>query len=229
MIVSMHQPCYFPWLGLLHKLKHSDLFIVLDVVQFNDAAFQNRTKVRNKKGEEVYLTIPVLKKGHLSQGITLQSLKIANQHRWQDKHLGTISQCYAKTPYYETYRRAIEGIILKGWERLRDLCMATLEFECKVLKIDTPYRLASELSPGGAKTELILDICRKIGANTYLSGIGARDYMEMELFQQAGIKVVWQDFNHPSYPQLSDKGDFIPGMAGLDLILNCGEAGSKYI
>lgn len=229
MVVSIHQPCYFPWLGLLNKVKHSDLFIILDVVQFNDAAFQNRTLIRNLKGETFYLSVPVLKKGHLRDNSSLLNLQVANQHRWQKKHSGTIELCYKKTAYYDKHRQKIVDIFVKKWDKLSDLCLETFKFECEILGIKTPYLFASELAPAGNKTELILDICSKVKADTYLSGAGARDYMDLNLFQNAGIKVIWQDFIHPQYPQFSRNDNFVPGMGGIDLIFNCGDSGAKYI
>ena len=47
-----------------------------------------------------------------------------------------------------------------------------------------------------------------------------RDYLDLALFDRAGIRVVWQDFVHPEYPQ--QHGAFVPYLSALDLVLNCG-------
>ncbi len=86
---------------------------------------------------------------------------------------------------------------------------------------------ATSLSPQGKSNELLVDILRKIGADRYLSGVGARDYFRPEPFAAAGIEVTWQDFRHPVYSQLH--GEFVPYLSSIDLLLNCGIDQSREI
>ena len=79
---------------------------------------------------------------------------------------------------------------------------------------------ASTLNVGGAKSERLLNICRHFGASTYLTGAAADAYLDKQLFERNGVRVEWQRFEHPVYPQLH--GAFIPYLSALDLLLNCG-------
>jgi hypothetical protein len=96
-----------------------------------------------------------------------------------------------------------------------------------LLDIEIPQVLASTLNTTGKKNELLVDILQKVGATQYLSGVGARAYFEPELYERAGIEVVWQDFLHPAYPQLH--GPFIPYLSSIDMLFNCGIEESRKI
>ena len=78
-----------------------------------------------------------------------------------------------------------------------------------------------KLVPTGATTELLLDICKKVGANCYLSGANGKNYLNEDLFENDNIEVEYQNFNHPVYPQLY--GDFVAGLSSIDLLFNCGK------
>ncbi len=80
--------------------------------------------------------------------------------------------------------------------------------------------MASELGVEGAKEALLLDICKKLGADNYLSGPDGKNYVSPDVWRANGIKIGFQEFKHPKYPQLY--GDFIPQMAAIDLLFNCG-------
>jgi hypothetical protein len=76
-----------------------------------------------------------------------------------------------------------------------------------------------------------VDICRHFRAKTYLAGAGGHDYMDLSLFQKAGITVEFQDFTPPVYPQHWAKSseDFVPGLSAIDLIFNCGPESLKIL
>jgi hypothetical protein len=86
-----------------------------------------------------------------------------------------------------------------------------------------PILRSSSLALAGQKTERIIDMCRKVGATSYLSGRGgSTTYLDVELMKKAGISVLWQHFDHPTYPQRYPALGFVPQLAFLDLVLNCG-------
>ena len=93
------------------------------------------------------------------------------------------------------------------------------------IRIDTV--LASDLEPCGKSNDMLVDILKKVGADRYLSGVGARAYFDPTPFVAAGIEVMWQDFQHPVYPQIH--GEFIPYLSSIDLLFNCGIEKSRKI
>jgi hypothetical protein len=94
----------------------------------------------------------------------------------------------------------------------------------EAFEIRTPLARSSELGVEGAKSDLILNLCRAVGADGLLAGFGgSRQYLDPEAFAQAGVRVQWHEFTHPEYPQCGAQ-PFIPGLAALDLLFNCGPA-----
>jgi hypothetical protein len=47
--------------------------------------------------------------------------------------------------------------------------------------------------------------------------------MNLEEFDRAGIRVLWQEFVHPSYPQVFPEAGFQSHLSVIDALFNCGE------
>ena len=224
MKIAVHQPQYIPWLGYIHKMANVDLFVFLDNVQYKKREFQNRNRIKTPSGP-IWLTVPVLTKGNFFQKIS--EVKIDNQERWREKHYETLKRNYSKAPFFKTYQNFLDEIYRKEWNYLVELNIATVNYLKNALKITTPIKLESEIGTTKTHTERIIEICKKTGADTYLSGAGGKDYMDEGLFEQNKIKLEYQEFIFPVYPQLY--GDFIPNLSALDLIFNCGPDSKKKL
>ena len=75
-------------------------------------------------------------------------------------------------------------------------------------------------------TQKLLALCRQVQANAYLANNGSSGYLEVERFEEVGIRVTFQDYQHPKYGQ-SNAGDVLPflsHLSALDLITNHGPA-----
>ncbi len=224
MISAAHQLQYLPYIGFFNKMMQSDVFILVDNVQFNKKEVQNRNRIRTKDNW-IWLTVPVLVKGKLLQNIN--EVAINNKEDWQKKHLRSILINYSKAPYMNHYRDKITEIYTTKWEKLIDLNFHILKFLIDELKIKTKIIVGSDIGVSGKKTDLLLDICQKTGADTYLSGPGGRNYVDVKRLNERGIKHFFQDFHHPVYKQF--QGDFIPRMCILDILLNEGPEKSRDI
>lgn len=219
MIVSINQPAYLPWLGYFHRIAVSDLHIVLDHVQFEKNSFTNRNKIRTVDGW-CWLTVPVKTKRKFGN-LPINALEIYNKSNWTKKQWRTICQNYGKAPYFEDHRFFFESIYKRHWKYLSELCGEITNYLLDALNITTPLLFSSQISPEGVKDELVLNLCQKIGASTYISGKLGKNYIHEPLFEQAGIKLVYQDYKHPTYSQWRGPG-FEPYMAVIDLLFNHG-------
>jgi len=217
MIVSINQPAYLPWLGYFHRIAVSDLHIVLDDVQFEKNSFTNRNKLRMKQGW-CWLTVPLKTKGRF--GELINQLEIANDQKWANKHLNTIRMNYAKAPYFKEHIGFFVETYSHDWHYLSDLIHKTTNHILGTLQIRTPLRRSSEMKVGGRKDELVLNLCRAVGADVYLSGPLGRNYIREKIFQDAGIRVIYQNYIHPVYRQLHP--GFEAHMSTVDLIFNHG-------
>ncbi len=219
MLVAIHQPHYLPWLGYLHRMARADLFVLLDHVQFERRNYQNRAGILID-GQPRWLTVPVEQR---SREERLDEKRIDNRlegmRAWQRVHFMTLHHAYRDAAYRDAY--TLKGIYSRRYEKLVDLNIATLEFMREVFGIRTPLVRSSTLGAEGAKSELVLDICRRVGASALLVGLGAsRHYLDRAAFARAGITLVLQQFVHPVYRQTGKQ--FTPGLSAIDLLLNCG-------
>jgi hypothetical protein len=212
-IVSIHQPGYFPWLGLIEKIALSDRFVILDNVQFNARAFQHRTLYSTAQGAK-YLTLPVHSSGHQQSGTLIRDIPLADA-RAPATHYRTLSQRYGKRPGWPRAAERVREILQAPSTNLLDIDLATLKLTLSCFEITTELLLASSLPATGQKSELMLSLTGLAGGTTYLSGEGARDYMEPAAFAERGVGLVFQDFRHPRYAQ-SHPGDFQPGCLGIE-------------
>ena len=230
MLVAVHQPHYIPWLGYLDRMVKADLFVVLDHVQFERRNFQNRTTIL-LEGEGKLLTVPVVQ---VSQKETILEKAVDNSEtgsrQWGPIHFKTLKYAYRKAPFFAQHAPRLQEILEARWEKLVDLDLAMLDFVREAFQITTPIVRSSQMKAGGARSELLLNLCREIGPDsTFLGGLGgSRRYLDHAAFAAAGIGVAWQDFVHPTYPQCSGT-TFVPGLMSLDALFNCGPAAAEML
>jgi len=220
MKVSIHQPSYFPWLGLLDKINKSDIFVVLDTVQLNDNAFQSRNIFLNHTGKVQYLTIPVQKKEYRKK--MMRELRVIDE-RWQKKHNGFMIRNYKKHPFFDEIYPFIEKVYTKKYEFLIDVLLDSM-FACNdIFGINPKILLASELEVDNSlvKDDLLIALLEKCQAATYLSGTGAKSYQDENKFIEHNIELVYQSFTHPSYNQ-KNASTFETGLSALDVAFNLG-------
>ena len=221
MMVAGHQPNYLPHLGFFHKMAQVDTFVIVDNVQFvkrGPFGWMHRNKIRTQEGW-VWLTVPVLTKGKYTQKI--MDVHINNALPWRRKHWKSIWLNYQKAPYFDRYADFFHETYNKEWERLSDLNETLILYIKEALGIKTRVLKASDLGVEGKATELIIDLCVKLGANRYMHGIHGKDYVDVNQMREKGIESLFQEFHHPKYRQVHEP--FMPNMSTIDLLFNEGE------
>ena len=221
MKIAIHQPNFCPYIGFFEKVKSSDIFILLDHVQYSKGDWHNRNRIMSQQGPQ-YLTIPV--NATLEKRIC--DVNIAPEYN-VTKIMKTLDQCYNKTKYYEFYRPEFfkifnsAGIALKtdsGYE-LERLNYNLLSYICNILNIPTSKFILSNHRPNLnynlANNELLVDLMKNLWLEepiTYISGEGAKSYLDVKLFEEHNINVIFQHFIPTSYKQLYTK-EFIPNLS----------------
>ncbi len=213
MIVAGHQPNYLPWIGFFDKIKRSDLFIVEDNLQYVKREFQNRNQIKTPT-EVRWLTVPV--ECEYQAPINKVQVSKKGEPDWANRHWLSLKYNYSKAPYWKKYCNFFEDAYSREWEYLIDLNLHLIKGIMDFLNIKTPLVMASSLNVSGKNSELVLSQCKKLNADTYLSGNGARQYLNVQIFENEKIKVVFQDFKHPTYPQLY--GEFVPNLSIVDYL-----------
>lgn len=224
MKAAIHQPQYWPGLRFFAKMRLADLFIYLDDVQFEKRDFQNRNRIRTARGWQ-YLTVPVISKGRFSQKIN--AVETDNSQPWREEHLLALRTNYSRAPFFGDYQPELEALYAKEYRLLAELSAATAEFMRKAFGITTTAGLSSGLKAGGRSSARLANLCAAAGADEYLSGAGARAYLDESAFSGAGIGLSWQEFSPRSYPQAFP--GFEKDMSALDLLLNCGPRSAEWL
>lgn len=217
MIVVIMQPTYLSWSGYFDMMDNADVFVLLDTVQFEKQAWQQRNRIKIAEGQSKWLTVPVVQ----NLGQKINDVEIKNSEPWSRKHWGTIEQFYKQAEYWNTYKQDLAQIYSKDWDKLVELNIALISFFKEKFKISTKLIRASQMPVSGRKVRLLTDICHYLKADVYMSTPRAASYIEQDnIFGAKDISLKYHQFEHPVYKQLH--GEFLPYMSALDLLLNEG-------
>jgi WbqC-like protein family len=224
MRILLTQSNYIPWKGYFDLIKSVDKFVIYDDVQFTKNDWRNRNQIKTKQGLQ-WLSIPVFQKS-LNQKI--QDTKVS-QTNWNIKHWKTLMTNYSKAKSFDR----TSGLFSALYEQKLPVFLSEINYVfiktiCDYLDIQTEIVWSRELNLNGNKNERLIDACKKLNANTYLSGPSASDYLDLDLFRQENINVEWANYaDYPEYSQLY--GKFIHEVSILDLIFNEGINSKKYM
>ena len=224
MIIGIHQPNFLPWLGFFYKLEKSDVFIFLDSVQLANRGYTNRVKVKNMKSKSQWITVPVSHKG---KSKLIFEAEISDDAKWKRKLVRVISNNYNHSQFYSNYSDHIFEIIMRSDNNLCDLNIELISYIVDILKIKTKIVKSSSIACEGSSTDLLINLCKAVGGNEYLSGFGGNNYQDEEKFKKNGIKLSCYNFIHPEYKQCFN--EFMPGLSVIDLLFNCGTNSESII
>lgn len=220
MTITIHQPEHLPWLGFFNKLSKAEKFVILDSVPYRKNYFQNRNRIMGSNGVQ-FIGIPTVNVGHIEGTIATTKIAIQGNANWKTKYLNTIKMSYSKHSFFSEVYPLLEKTIMIDTEYLADINIAVFTSFADQMGFHPEYVKSSTLNATGAKSDLILSICQELNTDIYIAGPSGRDYLNMQSFEDAGIKVVFNDYHHPEYPQRKAK-EFIPYLSALDLFMNCG-------
>lgn len=225
MRICIIQSCYIPWKGFFDLIGRCDEYVVYDSAQFVKQHWFNRNRIKTADGVK-WLTIPVVTSGRLGQPIN----KVEVAKPWADQHWHAIKQAYGRAPFFGHFEHTV-----RNWYEIADKKTLLTDINAIFLQ-----GIAEVLCPGtrivrdriypmsGDRMNRLLDIVRAAGAGIYLSGPSARTYFDESIFNEAGIKTEWMNYDgYPEYPQLH--GAFEHTVSALDLLFNVGTEASRYL
>lgn len=224
--VAILQSNYIPWRGYFDLINRVDEFILFDDMQYTRRDWRNRNRIKTPHGVQ-WLTIPVQVKGKYLQPI--------NQTRvegpaWAGQHWRRLAQCYCKAPFFDRYAPALEQLYrdVEADQLLSQINYRFLSLICELLGIRTRLSWSTDYQSAEGKTERLVSLCRQAGANAYLSGPAARDYIKSEYFAEAGIDLSYMDYSgYPEYRQMYPP--FEPAVTVLDLLFNEGPDAPRFM
>jgi hypothetical protein len=224
MNIVISQSMYFPWIGLFEQIRLTDIFIHYDDVQYA-RGFYNRVQFKTAGGSK-WLTVP-LRDQH--QGQHINEVLIDNRIDWRSKHRDMLKQAYLKAPFRNEMLNLVDDVFAQDYATLADISRESILSIAKYFDLigNRKFVNSAEISVSGSSSHRLHDICCKEAASIYLTGHGAKNYLDHELFEKSGIKVNYMNYCMKPYPQLH--GEFTPYVSALDLIANCGKERADVI
>lgn len=216
MRVAIHQPQYLPYAGFFHKLSLADIFVIMDDVQY-DKRFTNRNKILVPNGW-TWITVPIDKECKFGPNL---DVRINNEVVWKELHWKRILHSYSGSKFFYMYRSYFESLYKKDWDLLFDLDYETTKQVIAWLGIKIEIVRESELGVRGESTQRLVNACKALGADTYISGPHGKNYLDEKLFEKSGIRLEYQNYVCRKYRQhLSES--FVPDLSIVDMLANVG-------
>jgi hypothetical protein len=223
--VVISQPFFFPWVGLFAQIRLADVFAPADDVAFTKGSFVNRVQIKTAAGSQ-WLSVPVR---HPCAGVPIGSVAIDDTENWRKKHLGQLETAYARAPHRADMLAIVKQVYEAPARTIFELDRASIAAACEYFGFVDPkqFRTTSELAVPVTSTERVIALVKPWGGDVYITGHGARNYLDHQKVEDAGIRVEYMAYQRTPYPQLH--GAFDPHVSILDLIANCGRDGLQYI
>lgn len=223
--VVISQPMFFPWVGMLEQVALADVYVHYSDVQFSKGSFTNRVQIKTPLGSK-WLTVP-LEDLHLGQRI--DEVRIQRRQDWRAAHRALLESAYDASPNKQAMVDLVDSVFSMEHETIASLSEASLMALCRYFGLDDGRRFvhAAELGIAGSSSRRVLDVVHAVGGTHYITGHGARHYLDHGLFEAEGVRVSYMDYQLQPYPQLH--GPFTPYVSALDLVANLGPAGRQII
>ncbi len=223
--IVISQPMFFPWVGMFEQIRLADVYVHYDDAQFSKGGYFNRVQVKTATGSK-WLTVP-LRGLHLGQSI--DEVCVQTRPDWRSSHVALLEQAYRQAPFRDEMLAVAREVYAPATSNLADLAIRSIEVVCRYFGMMTGKRFIRSSTIGilGASSQRVLDIVKALGGDTYVTGHGARNYLDHEQFERFGVEVRYLDYQKTPYAQVH--GDFMPYVSVLDLIANVGREGFEYI
>lgn len=222
--VVISQSMYFPWVGLLEQVRLADIFVHYDDVQFA-RGFYNRVQIKTANGTR-WMTVPTRDR---HRGQRIDEVRIDESEDWRASHRSHLIHAYRRAPFLDDLLGVVDAVFAEPADSLADVTRQSILAIAAYFGLDreTCFLRSDEMGVLGSSSQRLKDLTAALGGTVYITGHGARNYLDHDLFERSGIDVRYMEYACVPYPQLH--GAFTPYVTGLDLIANCGRAGGKVI
>jgi hypothetical protein len=221
--IVISQPMFFPWMGLFEQIRLADVFVHYDDVQLpSGRSFMNRVQIKTPNGTQ-WLTAPILR----NEKQIIKDTQFDDTQFWRQKHLKTLKLNYIKAPFHDEMMTIAEELYNLNTPWLCEFNMAAIEKIANYFQLNPRFERSSAFPATSRSTERLLELTRYWKGTCYITGHGARNYLDHSVFEQQGIQVGYMHYELKQYPQLH--GAFTPYVSILDLIANTGHNGVNLL
>ena len=222
-IVVISQSMYFPWVGLIDQIRLSSVFVHYDDVQFVRGFF-NRVQIKTERGIK-WLTVPLVKH---RRGVLIDDCIIDYSQMWIHQHRELLRHSYSKAPFFPLMMDVFDSVVTSKPATLGELSRSSIKALCDVFAVQQPQFLtSSSLGISGQSTQRLCDITSFLNGDIYLTGLGALNYLDENIFQKKDISVMCMKYSFAAWNQFY--GPFTPYVSALDCLAHCGGGASKSL
>lgn len=225
MNIVISQPMYFPWVGMFEQIALADVFVFYTDVQYSKGSFTNRVQIKTQTGTS-WMTVPL---ENLKLGQRIDEVAVKPIGDWKPRHLALLRQALGDAPFFEDAEELLQQLPDSESATIADVSSASMLAVCGYFGLDKKTRFVGidELGIGGKSSERVLNVVKALSGDCYITGHGASNYLDHEMFEEAGVAVEYMDYQCTPYPQFH--GPFTPFVSVLDLIAHCGRDGISRI
>jgi hypothetical protein len=225
MNIVISQPMLFPWVGMFEQIRLADIYVHYDDVQFSKGSFTSRVQIKTPDGFK-WLIIPLK---DVKLGKNINEYETNNKTDWRNQHLEFLKQIYKKAPFFNDMFQIVNKVYALPTNSLTEILIFGLDEVTQYLGFHEKreFYKSSELTIKGTSSERVFDIVNHFKGTNYITGHGAKNYLDHQLFEKNKVEVIYMDYQKKPYPQLY--GEFNPYISILDLIANVGKEATQYI
>ncbi|MDH5601812.1 MAG: WbqC family protein, partial [Gammaproteobacteria bacterium] len=186
MKVVISQPMFFPWVGMFEQIRQSDIYVFYGDVQFSKGSFTNRVQIKTAQSIQ-WLTVPL---ENVSLGQAIDDVNVNSSINWRKQHLDVLKQAYAKAPYCDEMLQLVESVYNQNITSIGILSRLTIKVCCEYFGLNIGRRFIDVQTLGikGASSQRVLDVVKALNGDQYITGLGARNYLDHQSFEDAGIR-----------------------------------------
>lgn len=223
--VVISQSMLFPWVGMLEQVRLSDVYVYYDDVQFSKGSFVNRVQIKAPEGLK-WMSVPL---PTLRLGQRIDEVAVPPCSQWREQHLTLLRRSLTAAPYFEDAIALVERVYEADYASIGDLSRASLMALVDYFELRAGKRFVNvaDLGVPGSSSDRVLEVVQAVGGTEYVTGHGARRYLDHERFEKSALHVRYMNYRRLAYPQ--QHGEFVPFVSALDLVANCGRSGARYI
>lgn len=225
MNIVISQPMFFPWVGMLEQIRIADIYVDYNDVQFSKGSFTNRVQIKTANGVK-WLSVPLAK---FNLGDRINEVQVDTKQDWKHQHLRQLSQAYESAQYRKDMLTLVEQVYEQPHVTIGQLSHHSTISCCTYYGLHNDIKFVDirDLRIQGKSSERVRDIVAGLAGSRYITGLGAKNYLNHDLLESSNIRVEYMNYKKMHYPQLH--GAFTPYVSLLDLIANTGPHGLEYI
>lgn len=196
------QPYFFPYLGYFALIRHSDQWLVFDVVKYQPKSWMNRNRILEPNKGEQYVSVPVDR----ASGRGLDEIRVHDAAATLVRLRRQLEAYRTAAPYHGEVLDLVERTFAAFGSNglLRDLNCIALDYVCERLGLRLDRRnvsaLGLDLSSVCHPGQWALEICAQLGASAYVNPPGGRDIFRPEEWRARKIALLFTPGCEVRYP-----------------------------